>query len=150
MTRLVLRRLAVILVLSLAMAATSVPAAAQGPPPPGSGSLELQAPRPAPPKPELRLEPTMPPEETSAREQEFYPNHLVRSRHEPAFVEPFVASAPVSKSSSARFGLSGWTAPAIPYDSREATGGVAFGLTILWGLPQPEEPAPTPPAVETR
>jgi hypothetical protein len=32
----------------------------------------------------------------------------------------------------ARVGLSGWTAQAAPYDDREATGGVAFGLTIAW------------------
>ncbi len=92
----------------------------------------------------------MPPEETTAREQEFYPTYLVRSRHEPAFVAPFVGTVPVSKSSAARIGLSGWTAPAVPFDSREATGGVAFGLTILWGLPRPEAKPAEPPPVETR
>src|SRR5262249_9227555 len=97
---------------------------------------------------ELGLEPTQPPEETGVREQEFYPGYLIRSRHEPAFIRPFVASFPTSESTAARVGLSGWTAPAIPYDTPSATGGVAFGLTIVWRIPRtehkPREPVPTP------
>lgn len=150
MTPFAVRRLAVTLALPLLAALPAGPSPAQTPPPPTSGGLELQAPPPGRPVPELGLEPTMPPEETTAREQEFYPGYPVRSRHEPAFVKPFVASVPVSQSSSARVGLSGWTAPAVPFDSREATGGVAFGLTILWGLPRLEATAPEPPPVETR
>ena len=115
------------------------PAAAQLP----AGGLELATPPPSSPPPEFGLEPTMPPEETGAREQEFYPGFQVRSRHEPAFVKPFVTNVPVSRPSAVRVGLSGWTAPAIPYDSRESSGGLAFGLTILWGVPTGEAKAPT-------
>ncbi|HEV8673689.1 MAG TPA: hypothetical protein VGX21_06565 [Methylomirabilota bacterium] len=115
------------------------PAGAQSP----AGGLEMTAP-PARPAPEFGLEPTMPPEQQGSRDQEFYPG-LVRSRHEPAFVKPFVADVPVSRSSRARVGLSGWTAPALPFDTRDSTGGVAFGLTILWGAPAAEA---KPPAAE--
>lgn len=97
---------------------------------------------PAGPRPGIRLEPTRPPEVTRAREQEFYPGYLIRSRYEPAFVQPFVREFPVSRTSAARVGLSGWTAPAVPYDIPQATGGVAFGLTIAWGIPRPEAKAP--------
>lgn len=103
--------------------------------------VRVPVPRPVP---ELGLEPTQPPEEKGAREQEFYPGVLIRSRHEPAFVRPFVASVPVSRTSTARIGFSGWTAPALPYDFPDATGGVAFGLTIVWGAPAPEAKAPEP------
>jgi len=113
---------------------------------PGAGqSQEFGVRAPAQrPVPELGLEPTQPTEEKGAREQEFYPGVLIRSRHEPAFVQPFVASVPVSRTSRARIGLSGWTAPALPYDFPDATGGVAFGLTIVWGAPAPEAKAPQP------
>jgi hypothetical protein len=109
-------------------------------PPPAEFGTQAPAPAPAP-RPELGLEPTRPPEEVGAREQEFYPAYLIRSRHEPAFVRPFVTSVPTSATSMARIGLSGWTAPAVPYDA-PASGGVAFGLTIEWGGPRPEAKAP--------
>jgi hypothetical protein len=101
------------------------------------GGLEVTTP-PARPTPEFGLEPTMPLEQQGSRDQEFFPG-LVRSRHEPAFVKPFVGNVPVSTSSSIRLGLSGWTSPALPADTRnEAAGGAAFGLSILWGRPNPE------------
>lgn len=116
------------------------PGTPAGPPnPTGEFGVRVPAPRPTP---ELGLEPTHPPEERGAREQEFYPGELVRSRHEPAFVTPFVADVPVSATSSVRIGLSGWTAPRVPFDFRESTGGVAFGLTILWGAPPAPARAP--------
>src|SRR5262249_38147596 len=104
--------------------------AGTAPPPPSEFGTRAPAPPPAP-RPELGREPTQPPEEPGVREQEFYPGYLIRSRHEPAFIRPFVASFPTSESTAARVGLSGWTAPAIPYDTPSATGGVAFGLTIV-------------------
>ncbi len=110
--------------------------AAQQPP-----SVGVEAPRPDRPPAELGLEPTQPPEQQGAREQEFYPGR-VRSRHEPAFITPFVGTAPVSRRSAVKFGLSGWTAPALPFDMPEASGGFAFGLTVLWGVPVAEEKAP--------
>jgi hypothetical protein len=109
---------------------------------PPSAEFGTRAPAPAPaPRPELGLEPTRPPEEVGAREQEFYPGQLIRSRHEPAFVRPFVTSVPTSATSMARVGLSGWTAPAVPYDAPDS-GGVAFGLTIEWGVPRLEVKPP--------
>jgi hypothetical protein len=116
------------------------PAGPAGSPPPAEFGTRAPAPAPAP-RPELGLEPTRPPEEVGAREQEFYPGQLIRSKHEPAFVRPFVTSVPTSATSMARIGLSGWTAPAVPYDAPDS-GGVAFGLTIEWGNPRPETKAP--------
>ncbi len=116
------------------------PAAPAASPPPAEFGTRAPAPAPAA-RPELGLEPTRPPEEVGAREQEFYPGQLIRSKHEPAFVRPFVTSVPTSATSMARVGLSGWTAPAVPYDAPDS-GGVAFGLTIEWGVPRPEAKAP--------
>jgi hypothetical protein len=100
-------------------------------------------PAPAPPPRERWFEPTAPLEQQGTREQEFYPGP-VRSRHDPAFIRPFTTTAPVSETSSVRAGLSGWTAPALPFDIPQATGGVAFGFTIQWDVPvrgaQPPEP----------
>jgi hypothetical protein len=115
---------------------TGTPAA----PPPSEFGTRAPAPAPAP-RPELGLEPTRPPEEVGAREQEFYPAQLIRSRHEPAFVRPFVTNVPTSQTSMARIGFSGWTAPAVPYDAPDS-GGVAFGLTIEFGMPRPETKVP--------
>lgn len=100
-------------------------------------SLEVTAPTPAPSPPEFGLQPTMPPDQRGSREEEFYPGP-VRSRHEPAFVTPLVKTVPVSRSSAVRVGLSGWTAPAVPFDIPQAAGGVAFGLTVVWGVPLAE------------
>jgi hypothetical protein len=102
--------------------------------PPTDLGVTAPAPPPAPPTPELGLEPTQPPEEQGAREQEFYPDR-VRSRHNPAFVTPFVATVPTSRTSGVKIGLSGWTAPALPFDMRESSGGVAFGISVVWGVP---------------
>jgi hypothetical protein len=85
----------------------------------------------------------MPPGQEGAREEEFYPERT-RSIHQPAFVRGAVATKRTSQSSGVKVGLSGWTAPRVPFDSqRESSGGAAFGLTIQWGVPLPEpgEPA---------
>jgi hypothetical protein len=110
----------------------------------GEPGVEVTVPPPPPPR-EFGLEPTAPPERSQIREQEFYPG-LVRSTHDPAFVQPFVATQPVSRSFAVRVGVSGWTAPALPFDIRESGGGVAFGLTIQWEVPIAEAPAPAPPS----
>jgi hypothetical protein len=130
---------AIVLGAALLVLLAGSPAMAQGP----GGTLERSTPPPTGERPEFGLEPTMPPDQQGSRDQEFYPGP-VRSRHEPAFVKPFVATAPVSRSSAIRLGLSGWTAPALPFDSQPASGGVAFGLTIMWGVPKGEAPAPEP------
>lgn len=107
------------------------------------------APPPAPPAPELGFHQSMPAEQRGSREQEFYPGP-VRSRHEPAFVAPLVATVPTSRSSGMRVGLSGWTAPALPFDIPQATGGVAFGLTIVWGVPLADRKEPEPESPPTQ
>ncbi len=121
---------------------TSALAAAQTP----GRSLDVTAPAPTPPPRQFGLQPALPMEQLEQegiREQQFYPG-TVRSRHEPAFVTPLVTTVPVSRSSGIRIGLSGWTAPAVPFDIPQATGGVAFGLTIVWGVPLGEATAPLP------
>src|SRR5262249_936469 len=130
-------------VLAGGSASAQQPAAPGAPAPSGEFGPRAPAPPPAP-RPELGLEPTQPPEEAGVREQEFYPGYLIRSRHEPAFVRPFVGTFATSESTSARVGLSGWTAPALPYDTPSETGGVAFGLTIVWGVPRPGSKPPEP------
>jgi hypothetical protein len=134
MTRWARSRVALVAsVLLVGVIAEAEPAAG---PPPGAGFGIRAAPGvPAAPRPTFRLEPTRPAEETWAREQEYFPGTAVRGRHEPAFVQPFVVDVPVSRDSTARAGLSGWTAPALPYDTPGATGGIAFGLTIVWPIP---------------
>ncbi|MBI3455504.1 MAG: hypothetical protein HY002_06935 [Candidatus Rokubacteria bacterium] len=141
MRRLAAARLALSLPILLSLAVS--PAVAQQ----LTTGFERAAPPPSRPAPGLGLERTLPPEQQGSREQEFYPG-AVRTRHEPAFIKPFVVSMPVSRSSAVRVGLSGWTAPAVPFDIREATGGLAFGLTVLWGAPATEAKAPEaePPA----
>lgn len=106
------------------------------------GRLDVVAPgvATAPPR-GVGLEPGMPPEQRGTRDQEFYPGQ-VRSRHEPAFVHGLSATVPVSATRSVRLGLSGWTAPAVPFDIPQAAGGAALGLTVRWDEPTAEEPAP--------
>jgi hypothetical protein len=120
------RGMAVLAVLLLAAAvAEAQPAAGtQG----ADFGIRVPPAAPVPPAPRIRFEPTHRPEQTRAPEQEYYPGHLVLSRHEPAFLQPFVVEFPVSRDSTAWLGLSGWTAPALPYDVPES-GGVAIGLT---------------------
>ncbi len=122
-------------------------APAESAPPPGAPSVGVGvvAPQPAPTPPEFGFESGMPPEQQGAREQEFYPERT-RSIHQPAFVRGAVKTVRTSKTSGVRVGLSGWTAPRVPFDMRESSGGVAFGLTVEWGTPLPEPTPPAPPA----
>jgi hypothetical protein len=108
-------------------------AAGQTSAPPADPSVRMTAPVPAPP-PAIRLEPTMPPEATAIREQQWYPG-LIYGQHEPAFVIPWVTTVDTSPTSSVRVGFSAWTAPSLPFDSTQGAGGPALGLTILWGGP---------------
>jgi hypothetical protein len=123
------------------------------PPPPAPGTtaspvtgqpgVGVVAPPPAQPAPELGFEPGIPPDQGRAREEEFYPERT-RSIHQPAFVKGANRTIRTSRTSGVRVGLSGWTAPRVPFDMRESSGGVAFGLTIEWGTPlePPVEGAP--------
>ena len=122
---------------------TEAPAQPQKP----AVGVTAPAPTPAPPAGGPWLEPTAPLEQQGTREQEFYPGP-VRSRHDPAFVRPFTATVPRSATSSARVGLSGWTAPALPFDIPQSSGGVAFGLTIQWDVPVTVGETETRPAPE--
>ena len=133
--------LVVLLFLGAPALAQPRPAATEHPSGVEFGTRAPAPPPAAPAAPQIRLEPTRPLEESRPREQEFYPGVLIRSQHEPAFVQPFVASVPVSPTSEARVGLSGWTAPAPPINFPDSGGGVAFGLTFTWGAP-PAQPAP--------
>jgi len=116
----------------------------QSPAPPGS--VDVTSPEPSPKAPGIRLERTMPLEQRGTRDNEYYPGYNVKSEHDPAFVEPFVKTIPTSRTSGVKVGLSGWTAPALPYDIPQAGGGVAFGITFSWFVPLP--PASAPPAPE--
>jgi hypothetical protein len=95
------------------------------------------------PAPEFGFEPAIPPGQGRAREEEFYPERT-RSIHQPAFLKGASTTLRTSRTSGVRVGLSGWTAPRVPFDMRESSGGVAFGLTIEWGTPlqPPEETVP--------
>jgi hypothetical protein len=122
-----------------------VPGAAQPASPQGRAGtsaptrVDLVAPLPPPRGPDFGLEPALPPEQQGAREQELYPERT-RSIHAPAFVKGAATTVRTSRTTGARVGLSGWTAPRVPFDFREASGGVAFGLSIVWGVPMPEPP----------
>jgi hypothetical protein len=144
------------LVLSVVMALAAIvagvnPALAQTPPPSSpapaqgaAGPLGVGVVAPSPPPPEFGFERSIPPGQEGAREEEFYPPERTRSIHQPAFVRGAANTIRTSRTSGIRVGLSGWTAPRVPFDSmRESSGGAAFGLTIEWGTPlaPPAEPA---------
>lgn len=95
------------------------------------------------PKGGLDIQPTQPPEQQGTLEQENQPGP-VRASRAPAFITPFVRTVPVSRSSGVRVGLSAWTTPTVPFNSPESTGGVAFGLTLLWAVPLRERGEATP------
>jgi hypothetical protein len=113
--------------------------------PPSSVGVGVVAPAPPPPAPEFGLERSLPPDQGGAREEEFY-SERTRSIHQPAFVRGATTIKRTSRNSGVKVGLSGWTAPRVPFDSqRESSGGAAFGLTIQWGVPLPEPGEPAPP-----
>lgn len=130
-------------VILLALGAGIGPGTARGEP----GGLDVRA--PAPGVPEVGLQPSMPRDQRGIREQEFYPG-LVRSRHEPAFFAPLVATVRMASGVVLRWGLSAWTAPAVPFDTREATGGVAVGLTVVWEEDAGPGEGPPPPSTGER
>jgi hypothetical protein len=116
-------------------------------PAPGSVGVGVVAPRPPEPPTEFGFEWGIPPEQHGAREQDFFPGERTRSIHQPAFLRGATTTTRTSRTSGVRWGLSGWTAPRVQYDSnRESSGGAAFGLTIVWGTPMEPPTEPTPPA----
>ena len=96
--------------------------------------LKIVAPPPEKaPVPEFVI-PGQPAELTRPREQDFYPEPI-RSRHDPAFIKPFTTVIPTGPKTGVRVGLSGWTAPAGRGETvlrREASGALAFGLSVAW------------------
>jgi len=111
-----------------------------------SPNVNLTAPPPAavPGAPDFGFEPTLPPGQEGAREQEFYPTDPVTTIHAPAYLKGATTMVRTGARSGMRIGLSGWTAPRVPFDDRESSGGAALGLSIDWGRPMPEAPAPAP------
>ncbi len=102
------------------------------------GQVEIKAPPPErAPRPEFII-PGQPPELTRPREQEFYPDRI-RTRHDPAFIEPFSATVSTGPKTVARFGLSAWTAPQgrgdTPWAAREIGGWFGFGFSFVWDIP---------------
>lgn len=82
-------------------------------------------------------------EATKPLEADFY-REDVRVRHEPAFIEPFVARTRAGN----QYGLSGWTAPSLPVGSlgsqgyQSDTGFFALGITFLFDYPPQGAPRP--------
>jgi len=111
----------------------------------GLPGVGVVAPPPTQPAPEFGFEPAIPPDQGGTREGEFYPERT-RSLHQPAFLKGAVRTIRTSRTSGVRVGLSGWTAPRVPFDFQESSGGVAFGLTIEWGAPVEEPTEPASPA----
>jgi len=105
--------------------------------------IEMKTPPPPPRAPGVRFEPGQPREMDRVREEEHYPERI-GARHEPAFLAPLTVTVPTGPGTAVRAGLAGWTAPRVPRDDREATGGAAFGLTFAWDFPVPggEKTAP--------
>src|SRR5262245_5716540 len=127
---------AILLALATVAGAQQSPPTEQSQPAEPRSGEEFGVRAPAPqPRPEIRLEPTRPPDEAGGRAQKSDPVLLPGSQHGPALLAPVVADVQISRTAKARIGLSGWTAPAIPYDSKDGAGGPAFGLTIMWGIP---------------
>ena len=129
-----MNRLALFLVVGLALVGgLASPAFAQG-------QLEVVAPPPEKvPAPEF-LTPGQPAQLTRPREQDFYPDQI-KSRHDPAFIVPFTTTIPTGPRTGVRFGLSGWTAPALRGETqlrREASGALAFGISVAWDVDIPE------------
>lgn len=148
--------LALLAVLFSAVSVTAQqPPAGQAPPADTpTPNVEIQttpAPKPEGPKvmaPPLHYETTRPPDAG------VYP-YDVRVQHDPAFVEPFTGQWE-GPTSSAKFGLSGWTSPNTPLGPstigyREIDGWFGFGFSIVWGGPPASaRPASLRPAAPAR
>jgi hypothetical protein len=134
------------------------PVTAQTPPPPGTGTssgtagspgIGVVAPQPTQPTqpskraPDFGFEPALPPEQGAPSEDAH--GERTRTIYQPAFVKGAVKTTRTSRTSGIRVGLSGWTAPRIPFDDRDSSGFPAFGLTIEWGTPMEPPAEPTLP-----
>jgi hypothetical protein len=134
----------------------AVPAAAQTPPAsgtttssgtagaPGIGVVSPRPTQPSKPAPDFGFEPALPPEQGVPSEDAH--GERTRTIYQPAFVKGAVTTKRTSRTSGIRVGLSGWTAPRIPFDDRESSGFPALGLTVEWGTPMEPPAEPTPPS----
>jgi hypothetical protein len=112
---------------------------------PASVGVGIVSPTPSEPPTDFGFEWGIPPEQHGAREQEFYPER-VPTIHQPAFLRGATMTTRTSRTSGVRWGLSGWTAPRVPFDMRESSGGAALGISVEWGTPLPPPAEPAPPA----
>lgn len=111
------------------------------PPTFAQGQIEIVAPPPEKPPALEFVTPGQPAELTRPREQDFYSDQI-RSRHDPAFIAPFTTTIPTGPRTGVRVGLSGWTAPASRGETvlrREASGALAFGISVAWDVELKEE-----------
>lgn len=142
-----MKRSAWVLLLMLALSGGIVTSAV------AQDQLKIVAPPPPPPEkaPPEFVAPGQPAELTRPRELDFYPDDI-RTRHDPAFIVPFTGVVPTGPRTGVRVGLSGWTAPAVRGENvlrREATGALAFGLSLAWDVELPKE-TPAPPSAGPR
>jgi hypothetical protein len=114
--------------------ASAAPAAA------GTVTVTPQPTQPQP-RPNFGFEDVLPPDQAYPREDDH--GERTRTIYRPAFVNGAVRTTRTSRTSGVRYGLSGWTAPRIPYDDRDSSGFPAIGITIEWGVPMepPAEPS---------
>ena len=134
-----------VIVLAGAPASAQTPPAQGGTPvpaaPAATGSVTV-TPQPTHPQPgpNFGFEDVLAPEQGFPREDAH--GERTRTIYRPAFVNGAVRTTRTSRTSGVRYGLSGWTAPRIPYDDRESSGFPAIGITIEWGVPMepPAEP----------
>jgi hypothetical protein len=106
-------------------------------------SVEMETAPPRAPRFEIVPPPPATREATKPPDADFY-REDVRVRHEPAFIEPFVARTRAGN----QYGLSGWTAPSLPVGSlgsqgyQSDTGFFALGITFLFDYPPQGVPRP--------
>lgn len=132
------------ILLAGAPASAQTPPAPAGSPPPGVGAGGVTVtPRPTTPPPptEFGFERALPPGDGVPSEDSH--GERLRTIYQPAFIQGAVKTTRTSRTSGMRVGLSGWTAPRIPFDDKDSSGFPAIGITIEWGAPMepPAEPA---------
>jgi hypothetical protein len=99
------------------------------------GQVQIGVSRPQQPAPPLApglIRPERPEGTTGIQEQQYYPERI-RTRHDPAFLQPFTGTFSTGPKTEARAGLSLWTSPIHGASIHSETGGVAaFGFSLVW------------------
>ena len=134
---------AVILVVTLYCVAPVFAQALQGQSSQGQVEIGVSRPQqPVPPTVPGLIRPERPEGTTGIREQQYYPEQI-RTRHDPAFLQPFSRTFSTGPKSEARAGLSFWTSPIHGASIHSETGGVAaFGFSLVWDQPLSGEVKP--------